>query len=413
MTTQTFPLAPTINLRVRLGHGSLTVTTADDLTEATVSLTPRDAASDAAQRIEVATNGPTLEVKLPRKGGLADLIGKWRHERDAVDAEITIPSGTALDLTTYTADITVRGRSGGADVTTGSAAIALGHVDGDVRVRGGRSNCRIDQVTGSAVARSGAGSVSFGEVGGSVQADFGSGDVEIGTARGSVRSRSGSGNARFDAVYGDVDFATGAGQAQHRPAQRRGRPARCPDRLGRGRLGAPDRRPADGHRHVDQGARADRQRRRAAVPRRVISAGRPATGRENRPPRSLTPNALLTEGLRTPRPPGSSGARRTNLTASPIRVRPEHEDRYKTAANRGCCSRFYACAARYRELMATPEECGHDDVDVTVSLRAGGRVEPAFESADRVDEVGICRLCGKRVKRGLRAGRLSAWEIDA
>jgi DUF4097 and DUF4098 domain-containing protein YvlB len=212
MTTQTFPLTGPINLRVRLGHGSLTVTTADDLTEASVSLTPREATSDAAARIEVAMNGPTLEVKQPRKGGLADLIGKWRHERDAVDAEITIPSGTALDLTTYTADITVRGRSGGADVTTGSAAIALGHVDGDVRLRGGRSNCRIDRVTGSAVARSGAGSVSFGEVGGSVHADFGSGDVEIGTARGSVRSRSGSGNARFDAVYGDVDFATGAGQ---------------------------------------------------------------------------------------------------------------------------------------------------------------------------------------------------------
>ena len=212
MTTQTFPLTGPINLKVRLGHGSLTVTTADDLAEATVSLTPREATSDIAERIAVAMNGPTLEVTLPRKGGLADLIGKWRHERDGVDAEITVPSGTALDLTTYTADIAVHGRSGGADVTTGSGAIALGHVDGDLRLRDGHSTARVDRVTGSAVVQSGAGSVSFGEVGGRVQAGFGSGDIVIGTARGSVRSRSGSGNARFDAVYGDVDFASGAGQ---------------------------------------------------------------------------------------------------------------------------------------------------------------------------------------------------------
>ncbi len=212
MTTQTFPLTGPINLSVRLGHGSLTVTTADDLTEATVTLTPKVATSDIAERITVAMNGPTLEIKLPRKGGLADLIGGWRHDRDGVDAEITVPSGTALDLSTYTADITVRGRSGSADVATGSGAITLGHVDGDLRLRGGHSTARVDRVTGAAVARSGAGSVSFGEVGGSVQAGFGSGDIEIGTARGSVRSRSGSGNARFDAVYGDVDFAAGAGQ---------------------------------------------------------------------------------------------------------------------------------------------------------------------------------------------------------
>ena len=319
MTTQTFPLSGPINLRVRLGHGSLTVTTADDLTEATVSLTPRDAASDAAQRIEVAMNGPTLEVKLPRKGGLADLIGKWRHERDAVDAEITIPSGTALDLTTYTADITVRGRSGGADVTTGSAAIALGHVDGDVRVRGGRSNCRIDQVTGSAVARSGAGSVSFGEVGGSVQADFGSGDVEIGTARGSVRSPRVRVTPASTPSTATSTSRLARARSQHRPAQRRGRPARCPDRLGRGRLGAPDRRPADGHRHVDQGARADRQRRRAAVPRRVISAGRSATGRESRPPRDRSSNALPPKGFAARGPSGSKMGPVRPTYRSPIR----------------------------------------------------------------------------------------------
>ena len=63
--------------------------------------------------------------------------------------------------------------------------------------------------------------------------------------------------------------------------------------------------------------------------------------------------------------------------------------------------------------MATHEQCGHDDVDVTVSLRALGPGEQALESSERVDEVGICLLCGRRVKRGRHGGHWSAWERDA
>ena len=212
MTSKTFPLSGPINLNVRLGHGSVTVTARDDLAEATVTLTPRDASSDGADRITVAMHGPTLEVIDSRQGRLSELISGLLHERDGVDAEITVPSGTAVKLSTSTADIALHGRSGGADIATGAGAITLGHVDGDVRLRAGKSTSRVDRVTGSAVVRSGAGSVRFGEVGGSVQADFGRGDIEIGTVHGSVRSRSGSGDARLDAVYGDVDFAAGSGK---------------------------------------------------------------------------------------------------------------------------------------------------------------------------------------------------------
>ena len=63
--------------------------------------------------------------------------------------------------------------------------------------------------------------------------------------------------------------------------------------------------------------------------------------------------------------------------------------------------------------MATHEQCVHDDVDVTVSLRALGPLEHAPESADRIDEVGICRLCSSRVKRGWHGGRWSPWERDS
>lgn len=206
-----FPLHGAINLHVRMGHGHVAVIAADDVTEAHVTLRPRGASAEFVERITVSMNGPTLEVLAPRQGGLADLVSGWRHDRDAVDVAITVPSGTALRIATVTAEIAVRGRSGTADLATGTGAIAVGDVDGDLRVRSGRTSCRVERVSGSVVARSGAGSVAVGEVGGAVQAGLGSGDLELGTVRGTLRSRTGSGSARIDAAYGNVDLASGHG----------------------------------------------------------------------------------------------------------------------------------------------------------------------------------------------------------
>src|SRR5256885_2877890 len=103
--TRTFPLSGPINLHARIGHGTLTVTTVDDLAEATVTLTPRTKDSDVVDRMTVALNGRTLEVLAPREGGLVDIIGGWKRDRESVDAEITVPSGTAIRLMTFSAGI--------------------------------------------------------------------------------------------------------------------------------------------------------------------------------------------------------------------------------------------------------------------------------------------------------------------
>jgi hypothetical protein len=212
MSETTFPLTGPINLLVRLGHGSVTVTARDDLDRALVRLTPRDKRSDILDRITVEMRGPTLAVVAPRQGGLGDLIGGWRKDRDGVDAEIEVPSGTAMKLSTASADVTVSGRSGGADVATGSADIVLDTVDGDLRVRSGSATTRVGMVTGDASVRSGSGDVHLGEVGGSLQSLFGSGDLDVGSVRGTVRSRTGSGDATLGAVWGDVDLVAGSGR---------------------------------------------------------------------------------------------------------------------------------------------------------------------------------------------------------
>lgn len=211
MTTTTFPLAGSMNLHARVGHGSLVVTAVDDLTEATVTITGRVPDSDIADRITVAMNGPTLSVLAPRQGGVADLLNSWRREREGADVEISVPSGTAMKLSSFTADIVVHGRCGGADVASGTGPISVEDVAGDLRLRYGSSASKIGHVSGSVLVRSGAGDAHFGDIGGDLHAGLGSGSLEVGSVHGAVRFRAGSGGATLGSVFGDVDFAAGSG----------------------------------------------------------------------------------------------------------------------------------------------------------------------------------------------------------
>ena len=204
----TFSVTGPLTLDVRLVHGSVSVHARDGLTEATVSLTPHPGSEDFAERIAVELRGDSLVVHAPRHTGLAGTRGR-RHS--SVDAEITVPTGTALKLATHTADITLSGRSGAADVVTGSGDLRLDTVDGDLRLRTGSSDTEVLAVTGSAHVRAGSGDVRFGNVGGSLDTASGSGRLDIEVIRGALRSRCGSGAAVVKAVYGDVDLLSGSG----------------------------------------------------------------------------------------------------------------------------------------------------------------------------------------------------------
>jgi hypothetical protein len=58
-------------------------------------------------------------------------------------------------------------------------------------------------------------------------------------------------------------------------------------------------------------------------------------------------------------------------------------------------------------------ECRHEIVDVTATTRSREPAEHSREhGAERVDEIGICRKCGRRVRRQRMAGEWSSWRID-
>ncbi len=232
--TWTFPLTGPINLQVRAGHGSVTVQAEDGLAEARVDIVPRREDSQILQRATVDMHGRTLQVITPRQGGLFEMIAdRWRGT-NAADLTITVPSGTAMKISSFTSTVSVTGRAGTADIAAGAADITVDEVDGDLRLRYGSGKAAVRRVTQSVELRSGSGDAIIGEVGGSLRCGCGSGRLKVETVRGPARFRAGSGEAHLGAVYGDVDVATGSGGLTvGLPA---GQPARLDVTTGSGRV---------------------------------------------------------------------------------------------------------------------------------------------------------------------------------
>jgi hypothetical protein len=211
MPVRTFPLTGPVNLSARLGHGSLTVHCVDDLTEARVDITARPGAEELAEHITVELVGPTLTVTAPRQGGVFDVFGDMWRKNAGVDVDVTVPTGTAMKVASFTAGVRVEGRCGGADIANGAARIDLDDVGGDLRVRSGNATVTVGRIAGSVQARTGAGDIHLAEVTGDLDCVCGSGQVVVDSVRGRVRCRAGSGEARFGAVHADVDLASGSG----------------------------------------------------------------------------------------------------------------------------------------------------------------------------------------------------------
>jgi hypothetical protein len=210
MTTQTFPITEPISLNARIGHGSFLVTALDGVTEASVTLTARGEHSDVLDRTTVELSGSTLRISAPRQGGLFEVFGG--RNRDALDVVVTVPSGTPVKISTFTADVTVTGRCGAGDIASGAAEISAEYVDGDLRLRQGSGNCQIERVSGSVQSHAGSGTARFGEIDGSLTCHCGAGRLEVGTARGAVRFRAGSGGVALGAIYDNADLASGSGE---------------------------------------------------------------------------------------------------------------------------------------------------------------------------------------------------------
>ncbi len=204
----TIPLTEPITLQVRLGRGRVEIDMREDVSTATVTLTPRSSAGGLLERMTVELRGRELIVAGPRQVGLPVVRG-WLAR--AVDTRIEVPAGTQLSIASANDDILVTGRSGTADIATAAARITLGAVDGDLRVRNSHAEVRVASVSGRVRLQSGSGSATLGDVGGALDLQLGRGDVVVAEAAGAVRVRNGYGAVHLRSASADIDVATGYG----------------------------------------------------------------------------------------------------------------------------------------------------------------------------------------------------------
>ncbi|TSE00972.1 DUF4097 domain-containing protein [Skermania sp. ID1734] len=212
MTTYTLPVSGPISLACRLGYGALTVHARDDVTEATVTLSSRhpDSAAEAMVTVDMRGTTLTVEEQQPRFG-LADIAALIGGRRDALDVEVTVPTGTPVRISTRGSQITLTGTVGTADIVTGAADLIFETVDGDLRFRSGSGQARGTEVTGDVSVKTGSGRARIDQIRGGVEVRCGSGSLDIGVARGPVNMRTGSGTASIECAEGDIDFVSGSG----------------------------------------------------------------------------------------------------------------------------------------------------------------------------------------------------------
>lgn len=207
MSTSTFhtPRPPTLD--VELQSGSLTVVTCDQ-TDTTVELRSNRDESEWLDEAAVHQRNDTVVVHGPRSTGLR------RRNRVDIDATITAPSGSRLEVRLGSAAFCADGEIGGGQLDLGSGDARLTGCTGSLRLRSGSGTVTIDAVDGSLVVAAGSGDVTIGRVTGSIDVKVGSGDVRLDAVAGELRLITGSGDIEIGESSATVAAKSGSGDVR-------------------------------------------------------------------------------------------------------------------------------------------------------------------------------------------------------
>lgn len=159
--------------------------------------------AEAVQQTRLEQTGGRVTVHAPKALPLRNI---------PLAVTVIAPPGSAVEVKTGPADVTVTGAAGRVDLSTGTGEIKLDRADGAATVRSGSGAIRLGPVGAGLHLRTGSGAVEVAELSGSATVATGTGDVWLGTVAGSVLARSGSGDVSVaEAVRGNLELTTGSG----------------------------------------------------------------------------------------------------------------------------------------------------------------------------------------------------------
>jgi DUF4097 and DUF4098 domain-containing protein YvlB len=219
MRRESFAVTAPVELVVRAPAGSVEVETAD-VSEATVEMTPLRGDAEAAVEEAVVEmhdgDRPELLVEVEygfriggRRGPRLTISG-GRAPR--VKIAVRVPTGSSVDVSTESADVTARGIYARADVGSASGDVRLEDVEGEAKVKSVSGDVNVGKVGGQASVNSVSGDASLAHVTGPGAVQTVSGDIEIGDALSSLRVKTISGDVRVGSTTeGTVEMQSVSG----------------------------------------------------------------------------------------------------------------------------------------------------------------------------------------------------------
>ncbi|HEX2283632.1 MAG TPA: DUF4097 family beta strand repeat-containing protein [Mycobacterium sp.] len=204
----TFATSQPITATVEIAAGAIRLV-ASDRDDTVVDVRPRDETRShdikAAQQVSVKFRNGTLSVISNR--------GFSFPRRGAVLVDIALPSGSRLDASVASANVTADGEYADCKLASASGDLTVESVLGNIKADTASGDITVQVAKGSASVSTASGDATFGELRGDVKFQAASGSLRVGRLEGSVTVQTASGDVSVaTAVKGNVSVQTASGE---------------------------------------------------------------------------------------------------------------------------------------------------------------------------------------------------------
>jgi hypothetical protein len=200
---ETFAAPGPLRLEVKLPAGEIEIE-AGDTGEAVVELDALRGDERIIEEARVELRGDELRVEVRDRGRRGAEVG----------LRMAVPTGSALNAATASADLTARGTLGETELKSASADLGLEQVAG-LRVKSASGDVHVGHVGGDARVQIASGDVGLARVAGEAEIAAASGDVHVGEAGAALKVQSASGDLRVDRVaVGRVELTSASGDVR-------------------------------------------------------------------------------------------------------------------------------------------------------------------------------------------------------
>jgi DUF4097 and DUF4098 domain-containing protein YvlB len=210
-----------------MATGEIEVETRDDTQETVVELLTSSGRDEVRRTIEAARielrprgEGNTVVVEVRKQGRLGGLLNGGE-----ITMRITCPGDASVELSTATADVSLRGRYGGLRAQLASGDLRADELYGRVEVKAASSDVDIDVIGDDASITTASGDIDIRKLHGEATLRSASGDVTVDHAATSVTIQTASGDQRIGSVNtgrittqsasGDQEIAIARGTLAH------------------------------------------------------------------------------------------------------------------------------------------------------------------------------------------------------